>query len=539
MRPKLKDKRLYWRGDRIWCRVPQPPDGAIKRLATGCRNEEAAVARANEFEQRWANPAHATAAAATLVGGIEALLADLRRRQRSAATQKKARQKLGHFLRLWPGCSMRDLEMRGPDMVLQYIDQRLKEDVTRLTVKMELQHLDMVLRLARYLGTFHRDPKELFPPFFTAGHKPRKTKLTPEQALMLRAQLPPSRGAHVAFILATGARASEVETARFEDIGDGYVHLRGTKTEAAEDDVPITAVSRPWLMMALEGRWPFRGGPYFPPTAKLYEPWGNIRRDLTAACKRAGIPRVTPNDLRRTFASWHRDAGVPAELVSKLLRHTTDKLAQTTYAKLGPKETGLLIAGHLRERTSVPEPYATPATPGPSRLLTSGDSPEKEPEEGAHLGIRTPDLRFTKAWGPMVLMGESVPGVRVWTDCSVPELYGAPQDVGAATHCAVAKSPAARVPDEGGTTSGTDDACGPPSGIARAPNDQGLPAAIVAKRHAPPHGPEEGGTLHQSRGSLAVGRPSNGGKQDTPESSGAALPVSLITPAWALEGTLP
>lgn len=42
----------------------------------------------------------------------------------------------------------------------------------------------------------------------------------------------------------------------------------------------------------------------------MFTPWSNVRRDLHAACKRAGIAPCSPNDLRRTFADWLVEAGV-------------------------------------------------------------------------------------------------------------------------------------------------------------------------------------------------------------------------------------
>jgi hypothetical protein len=43
----------------------------------------------------------------------------------------------------------------------------------------------------------------------------------------------------------------------------------------------------------------------------VVERWCNVRRDLEQACLRAGVPRVTPNDLRRTFASWLKQRDEP------------------------------------------------------------------------------------------------------------------------------------------------------------------------------------------------------------------------------------
>ncbi len=66
----------------------------------------------------------------------------------------------------------------------------------------------------------------------------------------------------------------------------------------------------------------------------VVEPWPNVRRDLAAACKRAGISRVSPNDLRRTFASWLKQAGVDSMTVAKLLGHTSSRMVELVYGRL-------------------------------------------------------------------------------------------------------------------------------------------------------------------------------------------------------------
>jgi integrase len=136
------------------------------------------------------------------------------------------------------------------------------------------------------------------------------------------------------YFVATGARVGEATRARREDVDFDrrLVHLRGTKTEAADDDIPITKVNEEAL------RWSLASAPG--KEGLLFRPWGKLHRDLAAACERAGIAKVTPNDLRRAFAKYHRLAGVDVTTVSMMLRHTTDMLAQTTYAKVSGNEVG-------------------------------------------------------------------------------------------------------------------------------------------------------------------------------------------------------
>lgn len=52
-------------------------------------------------------------------------------------------------------------------------------------------------------------------------------------------------------------------------------------------------------------------------TGPVIEPWGNDKRELVRACARAGLPRVTPNDLRRTFATWLKQNDVDSAVVAR------------------------------------------------------------------------------------------------------------------------------------------------------------------------------------------------------------------------------
>jgi hypothetical protein len=53
----------------------------------------------------------------------------------------------------------------------------------------------------------------------------------------------------------------------------------------------------------------------------LFRPWNNVRRDLHAACEGVKIRRCSPNDLRRTCATWLRAAGVSPELIAPVMGH--------------------------------------------------------------------------------------------------------------------------------------------------------------------------------------------------------------------------
>jgi integrase len=66
------------------------------------------------------------------------------------------------------------------------------------------------------------------------------------------------------------------------------------------------------------------------PTGNITDPSRN-RRDLAAICERAGVPVVTPNELRHSCTSLLADLGVAHEELADLLGHTTTEMVEQTY----------------------------------------------------------------------------------------------------------------------------------------------------------------------------------------------------------------
>jgi hypothetical protein len=67
---------------------------------------------------------------------------------------------------------------------------------------------------------------------------------------------------------------------------------------------------------------------------QLFLRWTNVRRDLHVACGTAGIPPCSPNDLRRTCATWLRALGAPPDLIAGVLGHADTRMVERVYGRL-------------------------------------------------------------------------------------------------------------------------------------------------------------------------------------------------------------
>jgi integrase len=292
------------------------------RISTRCTNRRAAAAVLHKAEQA----AHGVLVghSHTLNDALEHLLAfgcvDC-----SEATTSMYEWKAGHLLRLFG--EEREVNSLSMDLVRQYIATRQEEGAKAGTIAKELVTLRRTLALAKERGLFGRDPKMVIPKF-RVRYQPRDRWLTEQEFGALVEHLPAKRRLWVLLAALAGPRLSEVERARWEDVDldEAWLLLPGTKTQKSRRRVPIA----PALATALR-EVKKASGP-------VIEHWHNVRRDLSQACAKAGIAKVTPNDLRRTFASWLKQAGKDSLVVARLLGHTSTRMVELVYGHLSNRE---------------------------------------------------------------------------------------------------------------------------------------------------------------------------------------------------------
>lgn len=227
------------------------------------------------------------------------------------------------------------------DMLSEYIRRRLnKEDrvhgrASPHTVKKELITIRRALQEAVDRGILTH-----LPPFprFSAQYKPRETWLTPEQFELVRAELDSDHARWASLAALAGANLSEVEGQDWRDIDftHGRIRIRGTKRLKRDRTLQMAPALRHVLEQV----------PAKDRHGKVVRSWKNVRRDLHRAVDRANaklakdaprIPYVSPNDLRRTFASWLVQQGVPALRVATLMGHSSTRMVETVYGRLSPE----------------------------------------------------------------------------------------------------------------------------------------------------------------------------------------------------------
>jgi integrase len=361
--------RLYKRGS-VWWGWCFDAHGRRHAFSTRCTDKRAAEVALRERERRVADPTYAATHAATIESALKRLLVDREQRGRALGTLAMYRVKAGHVARVL-GAETRLVRVTA-SVVDGYVDQRLKEGAARNTVQKELVTIRAMLKVAKRRGEFIGDIGAVMPDGFDARYQPRKRFLTAEEAQKLFAELTPDRAARVAFILATGARWGETERACLGDVdlARGTVHLRGTKTEAAARVVPVVAWGNELLEHAEEHAEGTNGA--------LFTPWGSVRRDLAAAWKRANIPAVSPNDLRRTYGTWLRTGGVEPHLIGVAMGHRGSRMVERVYGRMPHESLGATLRQRLgdcsgyvattRRTESSERPQRQPAPSQPSEL---------------------------------------------------------------------------------------------------------------------------------------------------------------------------
>lgn len=297
------------------------------------RTRDAAVARQRlrQLELVSTDPA---AHSGHALGMAIAHLLDVVERGNADGTFRSYKQKGRHLIRVIGDVPLNDIER---DTAVAYIRQRKAENASDSTVHKELVVLRRALAEARERGLWRGEPRSIVPAIKVTYH-PRERWLTPDQMAALIAEVQPDRRLWIALAGLAGGSLSEVEGVRVEhvDLDAKRLRLPGRKRSTRWRLVPIHPSLLPMLRTAVANA---------DSGDSLVDPWPNVRRDLHAAVDRinarnegkrkfAKLPRVSPNDLRRTFASWLKQSGVDSLTVAHLMGHSSTRMVELVYGRL-------------------------------------------------------------------------------------------------------------------------------------------------------------------------------------------------------------
>jgi len=330
--------RLFRRGSsRTWYATFYENGVRVQRT-TKCLDRKAAEHVARQWERDAADPESAVLLAATLSDALQLLLTtrseEVNAGRRSAGTLAFYRTKCGHLTRVFEhdehdaftGFRLAALKARDVD---RYISTRRAEGAAENTIAKDIIALRAALKLARRAGLWRGDPAAVCPIAFAPEYKPRTRYLPPAELQRLLAQLAADRAAAVAFMVATSAELGAVARAQRDDVELELRRalIRGTKRTTRWRTVPLVSdEQRSLIRYALDHAQGVEGS--------LFLPWQNVRRDLAQACDRAGIEPCTPNDLRRTCATWLRQAGAAPDLIAPVMGHADTRMVERIYGRL-------------------------------------------------------------------------------------------------------------------------------------------------------------------------------------------------------------
>lgn len=325
------------------------PDGTVgvrrEERSTGQRDKKLAREVARRFELESIALANGPPALRVDVA-LAQYLAHLEALRRSSETLEFYRKKGLHLMRVFGAET--DVHKLGPADVTRYMHKRLTEGVrgrkeggsesvaasdpgarrvTPHTVSKELAALRAVLRWHGSQRRYRGQTDWCVPGELRGAYKPGERALSQAEYHALHEALSADRRDYLEIFVGCGTRDSELYRIEARDIlaSQERLHIRGRKTDGSDRWVPL----RPELLALLKRRAARTR------TGSLFPTWTNVRRDLHAGCKRAKIPPVSPNDLRRTFASWHAEAGTPELVVVQLMGHRSSAMVRRVYARIG------------------------------------------------------------------------------------------------------------------------------------------------------------------------------------------------------------
>lgn len=384
-------------GSSVWWMFISTPKGRALRESTGQRDDVAAHRVYLERVRRSVDGSEEAKKDRSLKDALKTRLEwiksnsesnDPTRKKLSKDTIDFYKKKSGTLLRILGEETM--LSTITPEVIRDYITARTDEGAKGNSIDKELTTLSMAMKLAKKDGVDCSFVRDIKPEDFKTVYVPKKRWLTWDEyerfSRWWYAHRQAARGAILDFLVSTGATyPSEVARSRRSEVNleTFQIRIRGTKRETRDRTFIVPSDRQHIFERAMK----FADGP----GDSLFRGWGNIRRDILVACaylsmckdcerekrlfwfdgesynqgghQSMGTPcrdpeceacsgvavfePFCPTDLRRTFAQWLCQAGVPYELAYPLMGHKDDRMLKEVYGKRSAAQVAPLIEAVL------------------------------------------------------------------------------------------------------------------------------------------------------------------------------------------------
>jgi integrase len=269
------------------------------------------------------------------------------------------------------------VEKEGPDLG--------GRGIKFVTIRKRLDTLRMAFTEAVKRGDLNALP---FFPDLPRDSKPRERYLTVDEYRAIRALLLHPGPLFLDLGVWTGQHTSDIVSMTWGmvDLGNGpgngpgpgpaFWLRRNTKNKKRPVWLPMPDELRASLTAAYEEAPPDRPG------RLIVGPWGSVRARLRRACRKLGIPRVSPIDLRRTCATWWIEKGGPKDALRQWLGHSvTSEMVERHYAQVTPA-MGFQGVDALNRAARDPRSATAPGPQLGPRLLQAGPPSLPGADEG-------------------------------------------------------------------------------------------------------------------------------------------------------------
>ena len=250
------------------------------------------------------------------------------------------------------GWASRRLDKFTLSICQDYINRRRKHAKPHY-VHLNLVVLKRVFTAAVDEGVISKNPWDKVKGVSARERGPRMRVLTHDHEATLRAVLSPRWNRWLTYMLGTGLRISEA-CAITPDLLDYAGSLLTVPDHAAKGGigrpVPIFPHVAPALQAQVEAEgmlWPLSPG--------------RLAHILQEKAKLAGIPHLSPHDLRHTFATRYLQGGGDIYHLSKILGHASVTITERVYAHLLKEDLVKLSANVDWSPPAVATDSATPA----------------------------------------------------------------------------------------------------------------------------------------------------------------------------------